>query len=41
MTLASAEGERTLKLADFYSGFRQTVLRPDELMLAIRIPALE
>ena len=41
VTLVSAEGERTLKLADFYSGFRQTVLRPNELLLAIRIPALE
>ena len=41
VTLASTAGERTLKLADFYSGFRQTVLRPDELLLAIRIPALD
>ena len=40
VTLASVDGERTLKLADFYSGFRQTVLRPNELLLAIRIPAL-
>ena len=40
VTLASAAGERTLALADFYSGFRQTVLRPDELLRAIRIPAL-
>ncbi len=41
VTLASAAGERTLKLADFYSGFRQTVLRPNELLVSIRIPALE
>lgn len=41
VTLASLGGERTIKLADFYSGFRQTVLRPDELLLAIRIPPLE
>ena len=40
VTLASLTGERTIKLADFYSGFRQTVLRPDELLRAIRIPPL-
>jgi carbon-monoxide dehydrogenase medium subunit len=40
VTLASVAGERSIKLADFYSGFRQTVLRPDELMRAIRIPPL-
>lgn len=41
LVLASVDGERTLKLADFYVGFRQTVLRPNELLLAIRIPALD
>lgn len=41
LTLASVDGERTLKLADFYSGFRQTVLRPNELLLEIRIPPLD
>jgi len=40
VTLVSVAGERTIKLTDFYSGFRQTVLRPDELMRAIRIPPL-
>ena len=40
VTLLSANGERRLKLDEFYSGFRQTVLRPDELLSAIRIPAL-
>ncbi|MCY3779768.1 MAG: FAD binding domain-containing protein [Chloroflexi bacterium] len=38
--LASVDGERRIKLADFYSGFRQTVLRPNELLRAIRIPPL-
>ncbi len=40
VTLASAAAERNIKLADFYSGFRQTVLRPDELMREIRFPPL-
>ncbi len=40
VTLASLQGQRKLKLADFYSGFRQTVLRPDEMLLEIRIPPL-
>ena len=41
VALASVSGERVIKLADFYSGFRQTVLRPDELLREIRIPPLE
>ena len=40
VVLASVEGERTVRLADFYSGFRQTVLGPNELLRLIRIPAL-
>ena len=40
VTLASATAERTVALADFYSGFRQTILQPNELLRAIRIPAL-
>ena len=40
VTLTSAAGERTMKLADFYSGFRETVLRPDELLREIRIPPM-
>ncbi|MYE27221.1 MAG: 2Fe-2S iron-sulfur cluster binding domain-containing protein [Chloroflexi bacterium] len=40
VTLVSLAGERTIKLADFYSGFRQTILRPEELLRAIRIPPL-
>ena len=41
VTLTSLAGERTIKLADFYSGFRETVLRPDELLREIRIPPLD
>ena len=40
VTLVSMRGERRIKLADFYSGFRQTVRQPDELLRAIHIPAL-
>ena len=40
VTLASVEGERTIRLADFYSGFRQTVLRPNEMLRSIHIPPL-
>lgn len=40
VTLASLAGERRIKLADFYTGLRQTLLRPDELMREIRIPPM-
>ena len=39
LTLSSLAGERVIALEDFYSGFRQTVMRPDELLSAIRFPA--
>jgi carbon-monoxide dehydrogenase medium subunit len=40
VTLASHEGERTLPLRQFYTGYRRTVMRPDELLTAISFPAL-
>ncbi len=40
VTLTSLDGERTVRLADFYSGVRRTIMRPDELMTAIVFPAL-
>lgn len=40
LVLASAAGERVVPLSDFYPGFRRTVLRADELIREIRVPAL-
>jgi xanthine dehydrogenase small subunit len=38
VVLASAEGEREVALSDYFTGYRQTVRRPDELIRSIRIP---
>jgi xanthine dehydrogenase small subunit len=38
LVLASVEGEREVLLADYFTGYRQTVRRPDELIKTIRIP---
>jgi xanthine dehydrogenase small subunit len=38
VVLASPEGEREVGLADYFTGYRQTVKRPDELVRAVRIP---
>ncbi len=40
LVLVSAGGERSLPIAEFFAGFRQTQLRPDELIREIRFPAL-
>ncbi|KAB8140666.1 2Fe-2S iron-sulfur cluster binding domain-containing protein [Chloroflexia bacterium SDU3-3] len=40
LVLASAAGERTVPLHAFYTGFRRTALRPDELLREIRVPTL-
>lgn len=36
--LASLSGTRRLPLAEFITGVRRTALRPDELLVAIRVP---
>jgi xanthine dehydrogenase iron-sulfur cluster and FAD-binding subunit A len=40
VVLLSMAGERIVPLREFYPGFRKTVIRPDELLREIRIPAL-
>ena len=36
----SASGERRIPFVEFYSGYRTTVLRPDELIVAVEVPAV-
>jgi len=38
LILASRNGEREVALADYFTGYRQTQLRPSELIKIIRIP---
>jgi xanthine dehydrogenase small subunit len=38
LVLASAAGEREVPLAGYFTGYRQSVRRPDELIKTIRIP---
>ncbi len=38
LVLASADGEREVPLTDYFTGYRQSVRRADELIAAIRIP---
>ena len=37
----SAKDERRIPFAAFYSGYRATVLRPDELIVAVEIPPIQ
>jgi len=39
--LRSLESVRTIPLREFYSGVRQTVMRPDEMLVDISFPALQ
>ena len=38
LVLASSRGEREVRLADYFTGYRQSVKHPDELIKTIRIP---
>ncbi|NGN66011.1 2Fe-2S iron-sulfur cluster binding domain-containing protein [Streptomyces sp. A7024] len=38
LVLAGADGEREVPLAEYFTGYRQSVRRPDELIRAVRIP---
>lgn len=38
VVLSSASGSRPAPLSEFYSGYKQTARRPDELITSIRIP---
>jgi CO/xanthine dehydrogenase FAD-binding subunit len=40
VVLASAGGSRRIPFTAFYTGYRQTVRRPDELIVAFDVPAL-
>jgi CO/xanthine dehydrogenase FAD-binding subunit len=39
--IGSSRGTRTVSLNDFYTGYRRTVLAPDELVVAVKLPKLE
>ena len=41
VVLRSTDGERRVPLTQYYTGYRATVMRPDELIVAIEIPAVE
>ncbi|MBL8739929.1 MAG: molybdopterin-dependent oxidoreductase, partial [Myxococcales bacterium] len=38
VVLMTKAAERTVPIADFFAGYRKTILRPDEIVRAIRIP---
>ena len=40
VVLRSADGERRVRFVEFYTSYRQTVRRPDELIIALEIPPL-
>ncbi len=41
LVLASAAGERRVPFRAFYTGYRATVLRPDELLVAVEVAPVE
>jgi xanthine dehydrogenase small subunit len=41
VVLQSADAQRRVPLTQFYSGYRATVMRPDELIVAVEVPRVE
>lgn len=41
VVLRSADAERRVPITKFYTGYRATVMRPDELIVAIEVPPVE
>ncbi|MBI1723041.1 MAG: FAD binding domain-containing protein, partial [Gemmatimonadetes bacterium] len=41
VVLASADGERRVPFTSFYTGYRTSVMRPDELIIAVEVPPVE
>ena len=41
VVLRSADGVRRVRFNEFYTGYRRTVMRPDELVAAIEIPPVD
>ena len=41
VVLRSAAGTRRVPMTRFYTGYRQTVARPDELIVGFEIPAVQ
>jgi len=41
VVLRSASGERRVPFNDFYTGYRATVMTPDELIVAVEVPPVE
>ncbi len=41
VVLVSADGERRVPFGSFYTGYRRTSMRPDELIAAVEVPSVE
>ncbi|MBW3570089.1 MAG: FAD binding domain-containing protein [Gemmatimonadetes bacterium] len=41
VVLRSLDGERRVPFTEFYTGYRATVIRPDELIVAVEVPPVE
>jgi xanthine dehydrogenase small subunit len=41
VVIRSADGERRVPFSSFYSGYRSSVLRPDELIVAFEVPPVQ